>query len=82
MRRFLLPLIASIALPTAANAESVWLVLRWRVSKAGGLEKIEMKSIEQCELMGAKWTAAKRTKGENFYGEQGTVFGYECINGK
>ena len=44
MKSLLLPLIAVLALPTAVNAESYWLILK----VVNSLEKIEMKSLEQC----------------------------------
>ena len=56
MKRLLLPLIAAIALPTAVNAESYWLILRVDDDDTGvALEKIEMKSLEQCEEQGYDW---------------------------
>ena len=54
MKRFLLPLLAALALPTAVNAESYWLILTFAISGAS-LEKIEMPSAEVCEEEGRKW---------------------------
>ena len=51
MKRLLLPLLAAIALPTAVNAESYWLVLVG-VRHGIALEKIEMPSMEICEEQG------------------------------
>ena len=83
MKRYLLPLIAALALPTAASAESVWLVLRYLSGvsfRAGAaIEKIEMRDMEQCELMGAKWMGAKETGTEK---RRDRVFAYTCIEGK
>ena len=83
MRRFLLPLIASLSLPIAANAESAWLIMRYGSdtgSKGGSaLEKLEMKDMDQCELMGAKWMSSKRHKYEH---KAYTVLAYECLEGK
>ena len=82
MKRFLIPLLASIALPTAVNAESIWLVMRYATSIKGedgvaaAVEKIEMKDITQCELMGAKWIASKAKP------EQRSTFHFACIKGK
>ena len=46
MHRFFIPLLAAIALPTTANAESIWLVLKISGRKAAAyLEKIEMGSM-------------------------------------
>ena len=88
MKKFLvLPFLAAIALPTSVSAESIWLILRYASLKPSGpgvaLEKVEMSNMDQCELMGAKWSGTKRTGMEN--GGSLTnfmVFGYECIKGK
>ena len=54
MPRFLIPLLAALALPTDVNAESVWLLLRaGDPLDAATMEKIEMKDMQQCELMGS-----------------------------
>ena len=83
MRRFLLPLIASLSLPIAANAESAWLIIRYGRSDGSGvaasLEKIEMKDMNQCKIMGAKWMGTKTSKGEK---ARSTIFGFECLEGK
>ncbi len=85
MHKFLLPLLAVIALPTAANAESIWLVLRGSTGKTGqggiAIEKIEMKDMNQCELMGAKWIGTRMTKTESKFIEH-WGFGFECLEGK
>jgi len=47
MKRFLIPLLAALALPTAVNAGTVWLVLRYQ-----GMTSIPTDSIEQCEASG------------------------------
>ena len=54
MKRLLLPLLAVFALPTAVNAESVWLVfMAWNSQYNGGVgglsQKFPMKSMDQCE---------------------------------
>ena len=49
MKRFLFPLLATIALPAAVNAESYWLLIRSMSGQARAMEKIEMGSIAQCE---------------------------------
>ena len=73
MKRLLLPLLAAIALPTAVNAESYWLILRYGSQHgasdfaSSSLEKIEMESMDQCELMGGAWASNKLVKGENKY---------------
>ena len=51
MNRFLLlALTAGFISPIAANAESVWLLLKINKSNGGmALEKIQMKNMNQCE---------------------------------
>ena len=71
MKRLLLPLLAVISLPTAVNAESYWLILK----VVNSLEKIEMKSLEQCEEQGKKWLS------RSFYGSSGKK-AYQCLEGK
>ena len=85
MRRFFLPLLAAIALPTAANAESTWLIIRYvsgaKINRASSMERIEMSSMQQCEEQGAKWAGAPRMKWEkaNYNFSQ---FGFVCLTGK
>ena len=58
MKRLLLQLIAALALPTAVNAESHWLILTYGQGFHHGgkaLEKIEMPDGETCEKEGRKW---------------------------
>ena len=65
MKRLLLPLLAALALPTAVNAESYWLVLTLGDGGhegASALEKIEMISMEACENEGEKWMNIRKTK--------------------
>ena len=61
MKRLLLPLLAALALPTAVNAESYWLILRI----VNSLEKIEMESMKQCEKQGSEWLS------KSFFGSMG-----------
>ena len=72
MKRLLLPLLASLALPTAVNAEgqSIWLIL---FSVKTGIEKIEMASMEQCEENGEKFKTMKAYAPHKHY---------ICIKGK
>ncbi len=87
VRRFLpLILTAGILSPTAAMAESTWLILRYGMVGSSGrastsLEKIKVSSNSQCELMGAKWMGSKLSKREND-GRVNIVFGYECLTGE
>ena len=52
MRKLLIPLLVALTLPTAVNADSVWLILRYGSVHAGmprlgaaSLEKIEMEDL-------------------------------------
>ena len=56
MKRLLIPLLAVLALPTAVNAESFWLIITYGEAKyEAALEKIEMASLEACEKEGRRW---------------------------
>ena len=46
MKRLLLSLLAAIALPTAVNAETIWLLVS---HVGGGVQKVEMIDMETCE---------------------------------
>ena len=74
MKRLLLPLLAAIALPNAVNAESYWLVLKVDDDRGIALEKIEMKSMEQCEEQGEDWYSSFSIGTSNNY--------YKCFIGK
>ena len=78
MKRFLTPLLAALALPTAVNAESYWLVLKVDDDRGIALEKIEMKSMEQCEEQGEEqgedWSSSFGIGTSNGY--------YKCFIGK
>ena len=74
MKRFLLPLLAAVALPTAVNAESAWLILAFDGDKKA-LEAIQMRDIDQCEEQGAIWMSGKMTANRN-------RLNYECLEGK
>lgn len=80
MKNFLLPLLAALALPTAANAETVWLILRYATDLHGAngvgaaLEKVQMADMQECEMAGAKWMGSKRSKEESV-----PVFAFNCI---
>ena len=58
MKRLLLPLLAALALPTAVDAETHWLILsynQWSPEFPSALEKIEMESVEACYKEGNRW---------------------------
>ncbi len=52
MRKLLIALLAALALPTAVNAESYWLLIYVGSGYATDLEKIEMESLEKCKKQG------------------------------
>jgi hypothetical protein len=65
------------------KAESVWLVLKyagWSYHNGSGLEKIEMKDMAQCELMGSKWIASRKVHSKQ--GERFEDSNYVCLEGK
>jgi len=62
MKRLLLPLLAALALPTAVNAESYWMVISAASSGSASLEKIEMASMEQCNEQGEIFKTATYMK--------------------
>ena len=76
MKRLLLPLLAALALPTAVNAESVWLIIGYRTGPGllapVALEKIEMQDMTQCVEQGKKFISNRIRKTSIF----------ECIEGK
>ena len=78
MRKLLIPLFAALALPTAVNAESYWLVLILGMGgndKPAAFEKIEMSSMEGCQKEGNFWK--KRSDKFNSYTKN-----FICITGK
>ena len=56
MKRLLLPLLAALALPTAVNAESYWLLVS---QTGGGLVKVEMDDMKSCEIESNKIEKAR-----------------------
>ena len=75
MSRFLfLALGMGMLLPTAAKAESAWLVLMYSHNGIS-FEKIPMKNMDQCEKAAAEWKATK-------VGFATGKKGYACLEGK
>ena len=72
MKRLLLPLLAALALPTAVNAESYWLLISAGNVNSHALEKIEMKSMEQCKEQGEIYKKAGIKR----------AVSYLCLKGK
>ena len=83
MKRFLIPLLSALTLPTAVNAETTWLIIRYQAGTSWkspvAMEKIEMTNLEQCELEGAKWMGAKESKVE---AARNRGFSFTCLQGK
>ncbi len=63
MKKVILAIFASFALPTAVNAESYWLVFFSRGTNFGIMEKIEMESMTQCEEQGTNLKKSWRPMG-------------------
>ena len=79
MKRLLLPLLAALALPTSVNAESYWLILTYGergVTGGGGIEKIEMPTLDSCEKEGRKWDNSPTQK------EKSKFRSFHCVVGK
>ena len=73
MKRLLSPLLAALALPTAVNA-GTWYLL---IGKGESIVSVPMESEEQCEQAGKEVTTFKEWKGD------GKVwFVVNCIKGK
>ena len=73
MKRLLLP---ALAIPTAVNAESHWLILHWYNVDNSTMEKVQVQSADACMKEGRKW-------------EESTTHGYKskwrrfhCVVGK
>ena len=75
MRKFLIPLLAVIAFPTAVNAETWYLF----ASHAKGTHTIPTVSKEACEISGEKFWDKK---GKNWTGFKPAQPAYICIKGK
>ena len=80
MERLLLPLLAAFALPTAVNAESVWLLIaghRNNYNTIANLGQIEMPSMEACKTEGEK------VKNDDYF-RKGIFsnINYTCVLGK
>ena len=74
MKRFLLPLLTALALPTAVSAETWHLLVK---GSKGAMVTVPMKSEEQCEQAGKEVTTFKEWEGDGV-----VLFIYNCIKGK
>ena len=83
MKKLISFLIAIGSFPTALNAESTWLIIRYQAGASWkspvAMQKIEMADLEQCELEGAKWMGAKESKVEK---ARKRGFSFTCLQGK
>ena len=69
------PTSAPVSAVAVSNPPSYWLIVRYGDGSANSLEKVEMQSMEQCELQGAVWRASKRIS-------PGALTAFECLEGK
>ena len=80
-RFFLLALTAGLLSPIAAKADRYWLILNSKTQEA--LEKIEVKSLAQCEEQGYIFQSKKNELIKNPQGERTTLSGsWKCLRGK
>ncbi len=80
MPKFLIPLLAAFALPTAVNAETWWLVVgaRFAWSKPAATSwQIPTSSFEQCKESGEKIIG-----NEGLHGKVFDHVRYRCVLGK
>jgi len=79
MKRLLLPLLAALALPTAASAETYWLILTYgvRQNHDDRLEIIEVANASACEIKGREWVESP-TKGK----AMSRLRRFHCVVGK
>ncbi len=78
MKRLLIPLFVYLAIPTIANAESVWLILSHMkpgTNAGSALQKVEMQDMVQCEEEGQRWNDAKEI-------HHNRDLGWHCVRGK
>ena len=65
-----------IFLSLPVYAKSVWLLIRDGTLDSPAFEKIEMESMDQCEMQGALYVSSKRLY------RTSERRGFECIEGK
>ena len=85
MRKLLIPLLAALALPTAVNAESVYLVVKTSTGSMmrenGQLMVVPMKTMDGCEEAGQKLVSSERfIKGK--FGKITRDISFECLESK
>ena len=83
MKRLCLALFATLVLPTAVSAESVWLVLGAEDVESVALEKIQMKDMAQCIKQGEIYRSAKsKNRDKSTQGLRVIVKSFICLEGK
>ena len=84
MRRFLfVALAAGLLSPTAANAESIWLIYRAAIPGQGvATNKVEMQSLKQCYAQAKKLLESKTFMLTTNQFRRKEKFSYESIEGK
>ena len=85
MRKLFIPLLAALALPTAVNAESVYLVVKTTTGSMmrenGQLMVVPMKTMDGCEEAGYKLVSSERfIKGK--FGKITRDISFECLESK
>ena len=78
MRKSLITLLAALALPNAVNAESYWLVIVKSSHHGYALEKIEMKSIDDCNTQGKLFVNSLKEQPKS----AGGYLYFSCLTGK
>ena len=85
MHKLLVPLLAALALPTAVNAESVFLVVKTTTGSMmrenGQLMVVPMKTMDGCEEARQKLVSSERfIKGK--FGKITRDISFECLESK
>ena len=85
MKLLLFPLVATLALPSAVNAESVYLVVKTITGTLmrgnGQLMVVPMKTMDGCEEAGLKIVSSERfNKGK--FGKITRDISFECLESK
>ena len=75
MKRFLLPLLAALALPTDVNAKTYYLLIQTNYSNPA-FAVIPMESKAKCEESGVLYITSARLKNSL------STRGFECFEGK
>jgi len=75
-KRFLIPLLAALALPTASYAGNVYLLVRDGALYTPSMTTIPMENMQQCEEAGALYVSSERLYRSN------ERRGFECFYGK